>query len=111
MNSYIPTPAVIELWCSKYSGASERKISLERLEQFKAAAEHQIQMLTVEVQTINNHINWIQPRLHDFMQFNRWMEQAHPDIINAYKTSTEVAEKLDRANDMAQTQDIPKAAV
>lgn len=111
MNSYLPTPSVVEIWRSEFSGASERKINLERLEQFKAAAEHQIQMLTVEVQTMSNHINWIQPRFHEFMQFNRWMEQAHPDIINAYKTSTAVAETLDRANDVAQTQDTPKAVV
>ena len=48
--------------------------------------------------TISNHANWIEPRLHEFIKFMQWMEKAHPDIINAYKTSTAVAEKLDKAN-------------
>lgn len=111
MNQYMQQMPVTENWRSEYSGASRREINLERLEQFKYAIEAHVQTLTTQVQTLTSHANWIEPRLHEFIQFNQWMEQAHPDIIDAYKKSTAVAEKLDRANDsMAETQDIPMAA-
>ena len=84
---------------------SKKELDIDRLEQFKNAIESHVQRLTAEVQTlatnmevINAHANWIEPRLHDFLAFNQWMEKAHPDIIEAYKTSTKVARTLDKAN-------------
>lgn len=99
MNSYMATPSLMETWNSTYTGSSKKELNLDRLEQFKAAVEHHITGLTLQVQTLTTHANWIEPRLHDFIKFNQWMEQAHPDIIEAYKKSTAVAEKLERAID------------
>lgn len=104
MNSYLPTPSLMETWNNTYTGSYKKELNLDRLEQFKAAVEHHITGLTLQVQTLTTHTNWIEPRLHDFIKFNQWMEQAHPDIIEAYKKSTAVAEKLDRANDTTQPQ-------
>jgi hypothetical protein len=99
MNSYMQQMPLVENWRSEYSGASKKELNFERLEQFKYAIESHVQALTSEVSTLRNHANWIEPRLHEFLQFNKWMEQAHPDIIEAYKKSTAVAEKLERAID------------
>jgi hypothetical protein len=88
-----------ENWRSDYSGISRKELNFERLEQFKYAIESHVQTLTSEVLALRNHANWIEPRLHEFIQFNKWMEQAHPDIIDAYKKSTAVADKLERAID------------
>lgn len=99
MNSYMQQMPLVENLRSEHSGALKREVNLERLEQFKYAIEAHVQTLTTQVQTLTTHANWIEPRLHDFIRFNQWMEQAHPDIIDAYKKSTAVAEKLERAID------------
>ena len=97
MNSYPSQPLVTEKIYDS-SGMAHTIVNPNRLENFKATLESHVSMLTTEVTTISNHANWIEPRLHEFIKFMQWMEKAHPDIINAYKTSTAVAEKLDKAN-------------
>ena len=97
MNSYPSQPLVTEKLYDS-SGMAHTIVNPNRLENFKATLESHVSMLTTEVTTISNHANWIEPRLHEFIKFMQWMEKAHPDIINAYKTSTAVAEKLDKAN-------------
>ena len=97
MNNYSYQPIVTEKYASS-TGHSHTYINPDRLENFKSAIESHVSALTYELQSMKNHANWIQPRLNDFHRFMVWMEQAHPDIIEAYKKSTEVAEKLDRAN-------------
>jgi hypothetical protein len=92
-------PPVSENLRGDYSGHLRRELNLDCLEGFKYAIEQHVQSLTLEVQTLQEHANWIEPRLHEFLKFTTWMQGAHPDIINAYKKSTAVAEKLDRAND------------
>jgi uncharacterized protein YaaN involved in tellurite resistance len=99
MNSYMQQPPVTETYRGDYSGISRKELNFDRLEQFKYAIEQHVQMLTTQVQTLTSHANWIEPRLNDYHKFNQWMEQAHPDIINAYKKSTAVVEKLERAID------------
>ena len=98
MNSYTYTPIVTEKFTDS-SGTRHTIVNPDRLEQFKSYLESHIVSLTYEVQTLKQHANWIEPRLHEFIKFNQWMEKAHPDIIDAYKKSTAVAETLDRAND------------
>jgi hypothetical protein len=97
MNSYLNTPSIT----AKVSGAygPHTIVDPQALEVFKTSIEAHIQSLTYEVQTLRQHANWIEPRLQEFLQFNKWMEQAHPDIIEAYKKSTAVADKLERAID------------
>ena len=97
MNSYPSQPLVTEKLYDS-SGMAHTIVNPNRLENFKATLESHVSMLTTEVTTISNHANWIEPRLHEFIKFMQWMENAHPDIINADKTSTAVAEKLDKAN-------------
>lgn len=97
MNSYPSQPLVTEKIYDS-SGMAHTIVNPNRLENFKATIESHVSVLTTEVTTISNHANWIEPRLHEFIKFMQWMEKAHPDIINAYKTSTAVAEKLDKAN-------------
>ena len=97
MHGYTTQPLVTEKIYDT-SGMAHTIVNPNRLENFKATLESHVSMLTTEVTTISNHANWIEPRLHEFIKFMQWMEKAHPDIINAYKTSTAVAEKLDKAN-------------
>jgi len=97
MNSYLNAPNIT----AKVSGSYGPHTIVDplALEVFKTSLEAHIQSLTYEVQNMRQHANWIEPRLHEFLKFNKWMEQAHPDIIEAYKKSTAVAEKLERAID------------
>ena len=81
-----------------FNGSSPKIVHPDKLEGWKSVVESHIQALTTEIQTLGNHAKWIEPRLHEYLRFMQWMEQAHPDIITAYKASTEVAEKLDKAN-------------
>lgn len=99
MNAYRAQPPVTEVLRGEYSGQVRRELNIDSLESFKYTIEQHVQSLTLEVQTIQEHANWIEPRLHEFLKFTTWMQEAHPDIINAYKKSTAVAEKLDRASD------------
>jgi len=98
VNNYSYQPIVTEKLTDS-SGTQHTIINPNRLENFKSVVEGHLATLTYEVQTLRQHANWIEPRLHEFLKFNQWMEQAHPDIIDAYKKSTAVAEALDRAND------------
>jgi hypothetical protein len=97
MHGYATQPLVTEKIYDS-SGMAHTIVNPNRLENFKATLESHVSMLTTEVITISNHAKWIEPRLHEYLRFMQWMEQAHPDIITAYKASTEVAEKLDKAN-------------
>ena len=97
MHGYATQPLVTEKIYDS-SGMAHTIVNPKQLENFKATLESHVSMLTTEVTTISNHAKWIEPRLHEFIKFMQWMEKAHPDIINAYKTSTAVAEKLDKAN-------------
>lgn len=108
MNNYLYQPTVTDEFRSNI-GAPHRVVDPQRLEQFKSYIESHVASLTTELQTLKQHANWIEPRLNDYHKFNQWMEQAHPDIIEAYKKSTAVAEKLDRADDgeMAYAQVMP----
>jgi hypothetical protein len=94
MHSYATQPLVTEKIYDS-SGTSHTIVNPNRLENFKSTIETHVSMLTTEIQTLGNHAKWIQPRLHDFIKFMQWMEQAHPDIITAYKASTEVVEKME----------------
>lgn len=97
MQHYVTTAAVTSAIPSP-TGGMYQVIDPSALSQFKTNLESHIQMLTTEMRILRDHANWIEPRLNDFHKFMTWMEQAHPDIIEAFKKSTEVAEKLDRAN-------------
>jgi hypothetical protein len=90
-------PDVVGVLSSSYSGT--KVVDPDRLQIFKNGIEAHITLLTTAVQNIEQHANWIEPRLHEFIKFMTWMQEAHPDIIDAYKKTTAVAEKLDRAND------------
>lgn len=96
MHAYISQPDVIGVLSSSYSGT--KVVDPDRLQIFKNGIESHISALTAAVQNIEQHANWIEPRLHEFLKFMTWMQEAHPDIIDAYKKTTAVAEKLDRAN-------------
>jgi hypothetical protein len=93
-----PTQPNVTVQLDPFNGPSPRIVHPDKLEGWKSVVESHLQALTTEIQTLGNHANWIEPRLQEFIKFNQWMEKAHPDIINAYKTSTAVADKLDRAN-------------
>ena len=80
------------------NGTPHTIVDPRTMQDFQMKVEGQLSTLTVAMQSMAGHINWIEPRLHEFINFNKWMEQAHPDIIDAYKKSTAVVEVLDKAN-------------
>ena len=94
---YYNAPPVVQQ-ISDGTGKAHQLISPDILRDFQMKVEGQLQSLTMAVQQMTEHANWIEPRLHEFIQFNKWMEQAHPDIIDAFKKSTAVVKVLDKAN-------------
>lgn len=98
MNPYYNHPPLVDTFTDS-SGTPHRIIKPQQLDAFKNAIENHINQLTYEINTMREHANWIEPRLHEFIKFNHWMEKAHPDIIEAYKKSTAVVAVLDKAND------------
>lgn len=94
---YYNAPPVVQN-ISDHSGKTHQLISADILRDLQIKVEGQLSTLTRAVQQMQEHANWIEPRLHEFIKFNTWMQQAHPDIIDAYKKSTAVVEVLDKAN-------------
>ena len=80
------------------TGKTHQIISADIMRDLQIKVEGQLSTLTIEMQRMQDHANWIEPRLHEFIRFNIWMEQAHPDIIDAFKKSTAVVKVLDKAN-------------
>ena len=97
MQHYSTTAALVTSVTSN-TGQMYQSIDPYALAQFKNHIETHMQTLTTEVRILRDHANWIEPRLRDFHEFMGWMQIAHPDIIEAYTKSKQVAEKLDRAN-------------
>lgn len=97
MNNYQYTPIVTEKY-SNSSGQSHTHINPDRLEQFKSYLESHVASLTMEVQNLKAHANWIEPRLNDYHKFMEWMQRVHPDVIAAYTQATKVEKTLDKAN-------------
>ena len=98
VNNYSYQPIVTETLTDS-SGTQHTIVNPNRLENFKSVVEGHLATLTYEVQTLKQHASWIEPRLNDYHKFMEWMQRVHPDVIDAYKKSTAVAEALDRAND------------
>jgi hypothetical protein len=105
MNAYPYQPLVTTAFTHSRNNKFEYAIDPEALEVFKGVIESHVASLTaehnslsVEMEQLKHRAQWIEPRLADYVKFNKWMEQAHPDIIDAYKKSTAVADKLDHAN-------------
>jgi hypothetical protein len=101
MHSYTTQPIITEKMYDS-SGTAHTIVNPNRLETFKATLESHISMLTMEVQTLQAHANWIEPRLNDFHKFMEWMQRVHPDVITAYTEATKVEKVLDKANDIGE---------
>lgn len=97
ISPYPYTPAVTEQ-LQGVNGPPSKAINPDKLDMWKTAVDNQLNHVSTELSTMITHANWIEPRIHEFLAFMTWMEKAHPDIIDAFKKSTEVAEKLDKAN-------------
>ena len=97
MNTYAIQPIVTEKLYDS-SGTAHTIVNPNRLEQFKATLESHIMTLTLEVQTLQAHANWIEPRLNDYHKFMEWMQRVHPDVITAYTEATKVEKVLDDAH-------------
>jgi len=105
MRPYPYQPIVTTAYTHPHSNNPQYAVIPEALEVFKGVIESHVASLTaehnslsVEMEQLKHRAQWIEPRLADYVKFNTWMEQAHPDIIDAYKKSTAVADKLDHAN-------------
>ena len=98
MHSYTTQPIITEKMYDS-SGTAHTIVNPNRLENFKVTLESHISMLTMEVQTLQAHANWIEPRLNDYHKFMEWMQRVHPDVITAYTQATKVEKVLDKAND------------
>jgi hypothetical protein len=96
MNTYAVQPIVTEKLYDS-SGTAHTIVNPNRLETFKANLESHIMALTLEVQTLQAHANWIEPRLNDYHKFMEWMQRVHPDVITAYTQATKVEKVLDKA--------------
>ena len=102
MNNYNYTPIVTEKY-SDSSGHAHTYINPDRLEQFKSKLEHHVAALTIEVITLKQHANWIEPRLNDYHKFMEWMQRVHPDVITAYTQATKVEKIIDKANNESES--------
>lgn len=98
INTYATQPIVTEKLYDS-SGTAHTIVNPNRLEVFKSTLESHIMALTLEVQTLQAHANWIEPRLNDYHKFMEWMQRVHPDVIDAYTQATKVEKVLDKAND------------
>jgi hypothetical protein len=98
MNNYAYQPIVTEKLYDS-SGNATTIINPNRLEQFKSTMESHVASLTMEVQNLKNHANWIEPRLNDYHKFMEWMQRVHPDVITAYTQATKVEGVLDKSNE------------
>jgi hypothetical protein len=96
MQNYYAQTNVTETITSNYG--TEVVVSPMALAHFKHAVESHLIGLTSEIQTLKNHVSWIEPRLNDFHKFMEWMQRVHPDVITAYTEATKVEKVLDRAN-------------
>lgn len=101
MNTYAVQPIVTEKLYDS-SGTAHTIVNPNRLETFKANLESHIMALTLEVQTLQAHASWIEPRLNDYHKFMEWMQRVHPDVITAYTQATKVEKVLDKANDIGE---------
>ena len=97
MNNYSYQPAVTD-YLPMAGGVTPKVVHPEKLENFKSVIESHISTLTMEVQTLRQHANWIEPRLNDYHKFMEWMQRVHPDVITAYTQATKVEKTLDKAN-------------
>lgn len=97
MQPYYTQPAVVESF-NDQNGHRHEVVKTRQLENFKISIEAHISTLTAEMQTLQNHANWIEPRLNDYHKFMEWMQRVHPDVITAYTQATKVEKTLDKAN-------------
>lgn len=97
MDSYYTQPSVVEAFVDQ-SGNRHDIVKTFQLENFKLCMEAHVSMLTAEVQKMQQHANWIEPRLNDYHRFMEWMQRVHPDVITAYTQATKVEQTLDKAN-------------
>jgi hypothetical protein len=95
MNSYQYQPNVTESINGSYG--HQLLLNPEKVAQFKSYVESHLMALTAEVQTLQAHANWIEPRLNDYHKFMEWMQRVHPDVITAYTEATKVEKTLDNA--------------
>jgi len=110
MNNYAYQPIITEKLYDS-SGNATTIINPNRLEQFKSTMESHVASLTMEVQNLKAHANWIEPRLNDYHKFMEWMQRVHPDVIDAYTQATKVEKVLDDAHgEMAYPQDVAMGA-
>ena len=96
IHAYTVQPGVSEKMYDS-NGNTHNIVNTSRLDSFKAVIESHIMALTLEVQTLQGHANWIEPRLNDYHKFMEWMQRVHPDVITAYTQATKVEKVLDDA--------------
>lgn len=96
MDSYRYQPTIVDNYTDA-NGVAHSTLNTRMTQQFKAAIESHVASLTMEIQTLKNHANWIEPRLNDYHKFMEWMQRVHPDVITAYTEATKVEKTLDNA--------------
>lgn len=97
MHTYYNTPSIVYS-ATDSMGRAHEVISPSALSQFKSQIETHLQSLTASVQNLESHAGYLSKEISETQKLLKWLGNAHPDIIDAYKKSTAVVETLDRAN-------------
>jgi hypothetical protein len=65
---------------------------------FKSNIEQHVQYMSGYINSIEMRVRAMEHNHADMTKFYQWLEQTHPDIINAYKSVTTVNKRFDDAD-------------